>query len=205
MNTNTSTYKNLVKSIVKDDLLPLFNNNCFKKRGNAFYKIEKDLVQFINLERFRFNTHISFNFWFNVKIYHGNYDPDKKIDEKVLLTDGFPAFYKKIGYLWDEPNYMYQISERVDTLQLREKIVSDFENIVFPFYERIKTFDSLVEFLIHENQRNNNNFFAFTIAVLLAKAGETERSKEFFRQSPGEAADIKQFAKSLGVYLDQDF
>ena len=199
INPNVNAYKNLVKAILKGSITPLFQTNSFTKSGNIFYKIEKELVKLVNLEYFRFNSAVSFSFWFNIKIYCGNYENAKKISEKILLADGPTAFFRKLGYLWNNKNHMYQITPNTDPEELQDKIVSDFTQKLFPFYNKINTFDDVINFLKEDNR---DNFNTTTLAILLAIAGRKEESKEFFKHCPGDPEMIKNFAQLYGVTFD---
>ena len=49
----TAEYKKALKTLLKEEIAPLFLENSFKKQANTFFLVEKDIVKFIDLEFFR--------------------------------------------------------------------------------------------------------------------------------------------------------
>jgi 2-phosphoglycerate kinase len=72
---------------------------------------------------------------------------------------------------------------------------------LFPFYQKMKSLEDVLAFLLKENERMGRNEYSFRIAMMLAKAGKKEESKKYFRESIGMKDAIERTAASFGIDL----
>jgi hypothetical protein len=202
-NNSVGEYKKIVKNIITETLTPLYNTKGFLKTGNNFYKPESGFIKYSDLEYFNWNTQVSFSFWFNLHLVYGSFEEEKKINNKILLTKGDSLFFKRTGFLWDEENHMYSMTSAGDAGTLSGRIKKDFETRVFPFFNRFTDIEDVIRFLTDENKRLGRCEYSFRIAIVLAKMGRKEESKQFFSESIGMKEAIINAARHHGIELDE--
>ncbi|MBN1500269.1 MAG: DUF4304 domain-containing protein [Spirochaetes bacterium] len=202
MNT-VSEYRKWVKDIIKEELKPFLLKNGFKTTGAAsFYKIEPDLVKFIDLEFSRWNTYIAFAFWFNLHIYAGTFSEEKSISIKLLVTKGSPLFFKNISFLREKEFEQYQITPATNMESLLNDIKTDFSSHVIPFSERFKCVEDFIGFAESEHKRLGQNDYSYRLAVMMAKSGRMSEAKKYFQESIGDREDLVKAAQIYGIDLN---
>lgn len=201
---STGFYQKVLKEVVNNQIAPLFQKNAFTGKGDSFFKVEPEIVKFVELEYFRFNTSGVFFYWFNFYLFYGDFNAVKRINLKLLLTRGTCVLKKRIGYLWDEEQHMYQISSMTDPNELAGRMKGDIANRLLPFYETFHNLDDVLKFLLNKNQQRGNNEYSFTMAILLAKTGKKEESKKFLLESTAPREIIEKTAKVYGIDLAEE-
>jgi hypothetical protein len=200
--------RKILKEIIKDQIEPLFRKNSFLRNGNLFYKAEQGMVKVVDLEFFRFNTDVSFFYWFNVHLFGGDFTNKKRINLKLLLTEGAELYRIRIGALWNEEQHMYRITDATTSDQLAQRMRDDLSRYLLPFYEKFHELDDIVKFLINRGNEAGSNDYAYALALMYAKAGQKTESKRFFSESlqsvvnPEIKAAILKTARFYGIDVD---
>lgn len=197
-----TNYKKVLKTVLKDDIAPLLKESSYTTKGTSFYKIEQDIVKYIDLEYFRWNSPQSLSFWFNIYLFYGDFTKTTKIDRNTLFKEGANLFFRRIGYLWSEENHMYQISNEISPNELSKQMQSDITDNLLPFFEEMSSLDSIISYLREENKKIGTNFYSLAIAIALAKAGRKEESRQYFQESPGIKEALIKTAAFYGIDIN---
>jgi hypothetical protein len=200
---NTGHYQKMLKEIIKEQIEPLFLKNSFSRNGDLFFKAEEGMVKVIDLEFFRFNTQNAFFYWLNFHMYCGDFQFEKKVTKKLLLTKGTPVFSERLGWLWNDEKHMYQINSITNQLELGVKMKQDLNQWLFPFFEKIKSMDDTIQFLLEQNKKLGVNQYSYILAIVLAKAGKKVESKKMLLESMVSQEIIEKTARFYGIELDE--
>jgi len=193
----------IVSNFFKNEVADMLKKEGFSRRGNSLIKESSTLVFEITLEKYRWNTPGSTQFWILLKIYLGKEDAPRFTLTK-WLQDYSLVFSKRLGYLWGAEDYKYTYNSFYDLDALKIQIKNDFDKYLFPFLNTVNTQAGLIEYLDSENQKLGYNFFSFTLAIGLARmgqTGQTETAEKYFKESAGDKAFIKKTALTYGIDL----
>ena len=198
-----SNNKKIVKEILEIEVYPIFLANSFKKKGDTLFVAGQDVVKYADLEYFRFNTPNTFFYWFNFYFFGGDFQNEKDVNIKILLTKGVTLFKKRLGYLWNDDNHMYQLTNDINQQALAQRMKTDVIQYLMPLFERINNLDDIIKFLLEENQKLEMNYYSLTIAIVLAKAGRIKESRKFLLESSAPQEIVQKTAKIYGIDLNK--
>jgi hypothetical protein len=196
-------YQKMLKEVLKDHIEPLFQENSFFRAGDLFFKVEPGMVKVVDWEFFRFNTQVAFFYWFNLTMYCGNFQIETNVTKKLLLTQGTPVFSEPLGWLWNDANHMYQITDATNQLELAEAMKRDLNHSLFPFWEKIRSMDDTIQFLLEQNKQLGVNQYSYILGIALAKAGKKAASRQLLLESPVSREIIEKTARAYGIELDE--
>ena len=190
-----------IDTLMKSEIAPLLADAGFSAQGRDFYRRDGELIQHIQLERFRFNNPLFHSFWFNLVLYFGDLQREEKITPKLLAQKAYPIWVARMAELFGGRNEMYTAATVEELPNLFQRIQDDLVRHALPFFGGLREVDEVLAFLTGENRRRGDTRHSFAIANVLARRGQLEESKPYFRESLGDPDAISRMARALGVEL----
>lgn len=192
-----------LKRVLDTDVAPLLLAHGFRRTGKLFLRTRGALLDWVELEKFRFNTALSLAFWFQISVFagDGSLAEEPRLDRNQVLLRAFPAYSSRMGALWGNEQEMYTITEGTSARELGERVQDDFLRWILPFFQVLATPAELILFLKGENELSASKKYSFHIANVLARLGEREEARPYFLESVGDTEAIRRVARSLGVEL----
>jgi hypothetical protein len=153
------------KEIITKTLKPILKKWGYKTAGQNWWKINGDFFNAINLQNFSWNTQNGVDFCFNFST-----GLSKTIQKKSRVTthDGI-TYQREVSFL---PNTKtlhrddlgYHITPQTDINAFGKEIGTDFESIILPKLDSLKSIDALLGFY-------KDGFFADRLRLALKDEG----------------------------------
>ncbi len=197
-------FKETLYKMIKEEIKPLFIDHSFMPLGRknlAFYKNENGIVKYCDLQSVERTNPRSLYFRFNIRLYLGNRENGAKMSKKYLGSNCLCMYHKQFGTMWGKDNFTYRIDQNINLPRLTEQVKNDLAVYTLPFFNKIKNLDDVVGMLAAENNRLGNKRHSYNIAVILAKLGRKEESRNYFLESEGRPAAVSKNADTYGVEL----
>jgi len=123
----------------------------FLKKSNNFYCKNQEIGQIINIQKSTLYSRDKIEFTINIGLFLPEYwlgltyNRDKNLPIYPSETDCI--IRKRIGELANQLDTWYDIEEKTDEIALINEMRSNINLRILPFFEKIKTKESLLKFL----------------------------------------------------------
>ncbi|WML46626.1 DUF4304 domain-containing protein [Neobacillus sp. PS3-34] len=141
--------KDMYKLMLKEYIKPIFKEKGYKKKGNVFVKETDDIVYIIYFLPDRWNTIDEYGFTIDLRVC--SKEVLKAIGEP-LPNNWFaynyitPLIESGLGYLRPFPlKSDYGIGENTDINELAREVISDLNEIIFPYVEKLNSYDTIIK------------------------------------------------------------
>jgi hypothetical protein len=138
--------QNVLKEIIKDTIAPLFKAKGFKKKGNNFAKTFSDFAWVVNIQNSKWNTKEEIEFTFNTGIFTDKlFGTFYEIEPPQFPTEIYSVLRLRVTELKKMPDEWYKITPITNIEELKSKIQSDIENVLFPHFEQFQTIENVIK------------------------------------------------------------
>lgn len=192
-------------SPVADQLLALLQPLGFKRNKLTFTnRPNQDVVQTLRLVKYRWNAPGQNRFELMISLYvatgeAGEFSwpgPPGRPQRFSIVTE------VNVGRLWGDDAYLYSASAEPPDPELSRLLLTHFDQYIAPFLNACRTLDGILRTLSSLREPAGLNPYALSVAVVLARLGRLDESREYFRQVPGDRILVRQMAATHGVHLE---
>jgi hypothetical protein len=170
--------QDILKEIVKDTISPLFKERGFKKKGNNFAKILPDLAWTVNIQSYKGNTKDDVQFTINTGIYI-----DQLFGTYYLTVpppfprENYSVLRQRITELKNMPDKWYKLTPTTDIEEIKKLIISDIEDIIFPYFDQMQTIDDVIQEM-ERNEKQRSYESPHILTILYQTFGYYDKAKK---------------------------
>ncbi|KIQ20888.1 hypothetical protein RT99_12780 [Flavobacterium sp. MEB061] len=168
--------------ILKNLVFPFFKELGFRKKDNGFNKKTSEIIQFVNIQKSRWNHQDNVSFTFNIGFFVAEMyieDWGKEIPKFIREYDCQINF--RLGQIVKGNDYWYELNNKIEKVDLEIEIDKHLKDYLKPIIEKNTDLNSLKQLILNDEK------IALTTAELskikmFLKVGEIEKAKELLNK-----------------------